>query len=194
MLTRLLPIVLLCFGVSLNALFAQFIPSAGLHGYLDQRVVGSEVGAPDFELEGRSGWHVGADFRVGKKVLYVQPGVHYYSTNTHVTDLQEVGLPRDLGEQNHTALKIPLQAGLRLGLNGTAALHLQGGPVVTASIKEKLVTDLGGQRDLTMGMQAGAAIDLLRINVHARYEWGLTDAWETGGTADVLSVGVGLVF
>ena len=176
-------------------LSAQFIPNAGLHGYLNDRVVATEINGDQLQLEGRSGWHVGPDFRIGKKVLYVQPGVHYYSTNTRVTDLREVGLPRDLGSQNHVALKIPLQAGLRLGLNGTAAVHLQGGPVATTSIKEKLVSDLGGQRDLTIGMQAGAAVDLLRFNLYARYEWGLTDAWEsTPGTADVLSVGVGLVF
>lgn len=178
-----------------SMLTAQFIPSVGLHGYLNERVDVINVAPADFELIGRSGWHAGADFRIGKKILYMQPGVHYYSTNSEVVDLREIGVPQNLGEQNHVALKIPLQAGLRLGLNGTAAIHLQGGPVATASIKEKLVTDLGGQRNLSFGMMSGVAVDFLRFNVHARYEWGLTQAWENqAGTADVLSVGLGIVF
>lgn len=183
-------------GFASSALHAQFIPSAGVHGYLSERVTASDLGGEaSLELTGRSGWHVGADVRIGKKALYVQPGIHYYSTNSRVTDLQAIGLPRDLGAQNHRALKVPLNVGLRIGLNGTAAVHFQGGPVATASLQEKLVADLGGQRDLTLGAQAGLAVDLLRFNVHARYEWGLTDAWEyTAGSADVLSVGVGVVF
>ena len=186
----------LALGVGLATATAQFIPSAGLHGYLTERVdaLGTD-GLADIALEGRSGWHAGADLRLGKKALYVQPGLHYYSTKSRVTDLREVGLPRDLGEQSHTALKIPLQTGLRLGLNGTAALHLQGGPVVTAAIRDRLVSDLGGQRDLALGIQAGVAVDLLRFNLHARYEWGLSPAFETSADeVDVLSVGLGLVF
>ena len=183
-----------CFGVSLSTATAQLIPSAGLHGYLSDRVDFANVNQ-DVVLEGRDGWHAGLDLRVGKKALYVQPGVHYYHTNSTVTDLREVGVPQNLGDQKHTALKIPMQVGLRLGLNGTAAIHLQGGPVATAAIKDRLVTDLGGQRDLAFGMMSGVAVDLLRFNVHARYEWGLTQAFEAQpGGVDVVSVGVGLVF
>jgi len=190
----LFSLIALCFFMT-TLLSAQFIPSVGLHGYLNERVDAVNVAPADIVLEGRSGWHAGADVRIGKKVLYIQPGLHYYNTNTEVTDLREVGVPQNLGEQKHVALKMPLQAGLRIGLNGTAAIHLQGGPVATASIKEKLVSDLGGQRNLSFGMMSGVAVDFLRFNVHARYEWGLTQAWENqSGTADVLSVGLGIVF
>ena len=185
---------LLCASAPLTEAAAQLIPSAGLHGYLTEPVDFSEVDA-DIRLEGRSGWHVGADLRVGKKALYVQPGVHYYATRTEVVDLRDVGLPSQLGEQRHTAIKVPLQAGLRLGLNGTAAVHLQGGPVVTGVVGERLASDLGGHRDLTFGLMSGVAVDLLRFNAHVRYEWGQTQAFEAQpGKVDVLSVGVGLVF
>jgi hypothetical protein len=178
-----------------SMLSAQLIPSVGLHGYLNERVDAINVAPADIELEGRSGWHAGADLRIGKKILYIQSGLHYYNTNSRVVDLRDVNLPQDLGKQNHVSLKIPLQAGLRLGLNGTAAIHLQGGPVATASIKEKLVSDLGGQRNLAFGVMSGVAVDFLRFNVHARYEWGLTQAFENqAGSADVLSVGLGIVF
>ena len=187
-------LAVICF-LATSTLSAQFIPSVGLHGYLNERVDAINVAPADIELEGRSGWHVGADFRIGKKILYIQPGLHYYNTSSRITDLREVGIPQDLGKQNHVSLKIPVQAGLRLGLNGTAAIHLQGGPVATASVKEKLVNDLGGQRNLAFGVMSGVAVDFLRFNVHARYEWGLTRAWENqSGTADVLSVGLGIVF
>ena len=182
-------------ALTISAVSAQFIPSVGLHGYLNDRIDAINVAPSDLILEGRSGWHAGADVRIGKKVLYLQPGVHYYSTNSEVIDLREIGVPQNLGKQNHVALKIPVQAGIRIGLNGTAAVHLQGGPVATASIKDKLVADLGGQRNLAIGMMSGVAVDLLRFNAHVRYEWGLTQAWENQpGTADVLSVGIGLVF
>ncbi len=182
----------LCFVVLAQA---QLIPSIGLHGYLNERVDAINGEVADISLQGRHGWHAGADFRISKKVLYIQPGLHYYNTSSEVVDLREINLPQKLGKQQHVSLKVPLQAGLRIGLNGTAALHLQGGPVATASIREKLVDDLGGQRDLSFGLVSGLSLDLLRFNVHARYEWGLTQAWEnSAGTADVLSVGLGIVF
>lgn len=186
--------LLLLAGAPFADASAQFIPSAGLHGYLTESVDFANVDR-DVQLEGRAGWHVGADVRIGKKALYVQPGVHYYATKTEVVDLRDVGLPSQLGEQRHTALKVPLQAGLRIGLNGTAAVHLQGGPVVTGIVGERLVSDLGGHRDLSFGLMSGVAVDLLRFNAHVRYEWGQTQAFEAQpGKVDVLSVGVGLVF
>lgn len=186
-----------CFGVSLLGLpaaTAQIIPSAGLHGYLTDRIDLAETGGQELELYGRSGWHAGLDFRLGKKALYAQPGVHYYKTNTEVSNLREVGVPTQLLNQRHTAVKVPLMAGLRLGRNGTAAVHLHGGPVATFALSDRLAYDLGGQRELTVGAQAGVAVDLLRVNVYARYEWGLTPAFnDAAATADVLTVGVGLV-
>ena len=175
---------------------AQFIPSAGLHGYLTERVdLSGDVPVDQIALEGRSGFHVGFDVRTSKKMLYLQPGLHYYRTKTEVSDLREIGVPSDFGEQRHSSLKIPALAGLRLGVNKLAAVHLQGGPVATVRLKERLTSDLGGMRDLSFGMAAGVAVDLLSFNLHARYEWGLTPAFEhQPGGADVLTVGVGLAF
>ena len=175
---------------------AQFIPSVGLHGYLTERVdFRGDVPLDAVQLDGRSGFHVGFDVRTSKKALYLQPGLHYYRTKTEVVDLREVGIPSNFGEQRHSSLKIPALAGLRLGVNKLAAVHLQGGPVATVRLKERLASDLGGMRDLSFGMAAGVAVDVLSFNVHARYEWGLTPAFEsqTSG-ADVLTVGVGLAF
>lgn len=175
---------------------AQFIPSVGLHGYLTDRVdFDGDVPVDDIQLEGRSGFHVGFDVRTSKKMLYLQPGLHYYRTKTEVVDLREVGVPSDFGEQRHSSLKIPALAGLRLGVNKLAAVHLQGGPVATVRLKERLASDLGGMRDLSFGMAAGVAVDLLSFNLHARYEWGLTPAFEAQDIgADVLTVGLGLTF
>lgn len=175
---------------------AQFIPSVGVHGYLNDRVeFKGDVPIDDIRLDGRSGFHVGFDVRTSKKMLYLQPGIHYYRTKTEVSNLREVGVPSGFGEQRHSSLKIPALAGLRLGVNKLAAVHLQGGPVATVRLREQLVDDLGGMRDLSFGMAAGIAVDLLSFNVHARYEWGLTPAFEaqTEG-ADVLTVGLGLTF
>ena len=191
----LLALTLLCLTVATNA-SAQFIPSVGLHGYLDERVdFNGDVPLEDIRLEGRSGFHVGFDVRTSKKMLYLQPGLHYYRTKTEVVNLREVGVPSSFGEQRHSALKIPALAGLRLGVNKLAAVHLQGGPVATVRLKEKLANDLGGMRDLSFGMAAGVAVDLLSFNLHARYEWGLTPAFESQDRGvDVLTVGVGLAF
>ena len=184
------------FLLSASRVQAQFIPSVGLHGYLNESVdFGAETPVDQIELEGRSGFHVGFDVRTSKKMLYLQPGLHYYRTKTDVVNLREVGVPSDFGEQRHAALKIPALAGLRLGVNKLAAVHLQGGPIATVRLKERLTSDLGGMRDLSFGMAAGVAVDLLSFNVHARYEWGLTPAFEhQAGNADVLMVGVGLAF
>ena len=190
-----LALTLLCLAVAQRA-SAQFIPSVGLHGYLTERVdFDGDVPVEEVRLDGRSGFHVGFDVRTSKKMLYLQPGLHYYRTKTDVVNLREVGVPSDFGEQRHSSLKIPALAGLRLGVNKLAAVHLQAGPVATVRLRERLVNDLGGMRDLSFGMSAGVAVDLLSFNVHARYEWGLTPAFEAqdSGT-DVLLVGVGLAF
>ena len=190
-----LALTLLCLAVVQRA-GAQFIPSVGLHGYLTERVdFNGDAPLDDVQLDGRSGFHVGFDVRTSKKMLYLQPGLHYYRTKTDVVNLREVGVPSGFGEQRHSSLKIPALAGLRLGVNKLAAVHLQAGPVATVRLKERLVNDLGGMRDLSFGMSAGVAVDLLSFNVHARYEWGLTPAFEAQDTgADVLLVGVGLAF
>ena len=75
-----LALTLLCLTVATRA-SAQFIPSVGLHGYLTERV--SFNADTDFDavrLDGRSGFHVGFDVRTSKKMLYLQPGLHYYRT------------------------------------------------------------------------------------------------------------------
>ncbi len=180
---------------SLTAAQAQFIPSVGAHGYLTERVDFSQQPNADVQLEGRSGYHFGFDVRTSKKMLYLQPGLHYYRTKTEVSNLRDTGIPSGFSEQHHTSLKIPAMGGLRLGINKLAALHLQAGPVATVRLKEKLTDDLGGMRDLTFGVATGAAVDLLSFNVYARYEFGLTQAFEAqAGKADVFSVGVGFVF
>ncbi len=187
----------LAFGVAcaLPAATAQFIPSAGVHGYLTERVDFSQQPNADVELKGRSGYHFGFDVRTSKKMLYLQPGLHYYRTKTEVVDLRDVGVPGGFSEQHHTSLKIPALAGLRLGVNKLAAVHLQAGPVATVQLKEKLTDDLGGMRDLTFGVATGVAVDLLSFHAFARYEFGLTQAFEAqSGKADVFSVGVGFVF
>ena len=186
---------LLLVGFGVSRVHAQFIPSAGLHGYLTERVDFSSQPNSNVELEGRSGYHIGFDVRTSKKMLYLQPGLHYYRTKTDIVDLRDVGVPTRSGEQHHTSLKIPALAGLRLGVNKLAAVHLQAGPVATVRLRERLIDDLGGMRDLTFGVATGAAVDLLHFNVYARYEFGLTQAFENqAGQADVLSVGLGFTF
>ena len=175
---------------------AQVIPAVGLHSYLTDRVdftQGTDLDA--YQLRGRGGWHAGLDVRTSKKMLYLQPGVHYYSTDIEVADLRETGLPERVTTERHTALKIPALAGLRLGINKLASVHLQGGPVATVSLRQDLTDDLGGMKPLALGLAAGAAVDLLHFNVAVRYEWGQTQAFASqAGRADVLSVGLGFVF
>lgn len=185
---------LLC-TLGLGTASAQvIIPNVGLHGYLTERVALADVNA-DTEIRGRSGYQFGLDYRTSKKLLYLQPGVHYYSTKTRVVDLREVGLSRERADQRHTMLKVPVLAGVRIGLNGVAAVHLQGGPVLTASLNEELTDDLGGQSNFAFGMGTGVAVDLLKFHALVRYEFGMTQAFKNQpGNADVLSVGIGLVF
>ena len=178
-------------------LHAQFVPSVGIHGYLNERLDLSSLGAEyaDLTLEGRRGWNAGFDVRLRKKMLYVQPGLHYYSTTTTLTDLRQVDLPQRTHDERHTSVKLPIQAGLRLGLNGTAAVHLQGGPVATVGLQENRTLDLGGQRNLAVGVMGGVSVDLLRLHAHVRYERGLSPAFAyTDGGSDVVSVGFGVVF
>ena len=188
-------LLLVCLALGFTVLAkAQIIPSVGLHGYLTERVDFANVDR-DVELEGRSGWNAGLDVRLGKKMLYMQPGLHYFSTTTRVTDLRDVGLPRQREEQRHTSLKAPILLGLRLGLNGTAAIHLQGGPVITGAIGEELSSDLGGMKPMALGLASGVSVDFLRFNASLRYEWGQTQAFQhQPGNVDVLSLGLGIVF
>ena len=175
---------------------AQVIPSVGLHSYLTERVdFGQGTNINDYELQGRSGWHAGVDVRTSKKMLYLQPGLHYYSTNIQVNELRDTGIPQRTSTERHTALKVPVLAGLRIGVNKLASVHLQGGPVATVSLRQDLTNDLGGMKNLAFGLVGGAAVDLLHFNVSLRYEWGQTQAFaRQAGNADVLSLGLGFTF
>jgi hypothetical protein len=155
----------------------------------------------DITAESRVGWSAGLDFRVGEKILYFNPGLHFYSNTARL--IKGVESPDDVDFETETTIqtvKMPLNLGLRLtGDNGLLGLRLRGGitPSYVVSVTEK--QDFTFSKDdlnaFTWGANVGAGLDVLFFTLDVTYEVGMTDYFkEVEGRNNVLSLNLGIKF
>lgn len=155
----------------------------------------------DIMTEARAGWNAGLDFRIGHGLLYLNPGLHYYSYTAKLIkqpELPEGALLKD--ETRINSIKIPLNIGLNLtGEGGLLGIHAKGGITSTfvTSITEKpsFQLDKDDLNALTWGLNVGIGVDVLFLTADITYETGMTDFFkDSEGKNNVLSFSVGLVF
>lgn len=155
----------------------------------------------DIRAESRVGWNAGLDLRVGEKVVYFNPGLHYYSNTARL--IKGVESPDDVNFEEETTIqsvKMPLNLGLRLtGDNGLLGLRLRGGvtPSYVVNVTEK--QDFAFSKDdlnaFTWGANVGAGLDVLFFTLDVTYEIGMTDYFkDVEGRNNILSLNLGLKF
>ena len=190
--------------VNLSTLSAQvkFTPRVGVNASaLDAKL--SDINA---EAKARAGWNAGIDLRLGEGIIFLNPGVHYYSYTTRlIEDLDQPGTIDLSAENTIQSLRAPINLGLRLtGDNGILGLYVKGGVtpayVLGMTEKEKPVLSLFTYQleDLnrfTWGGNAGIGIDFLFLTAELNYEIGLTDFFNnTEGRNNMLTFSAGLKF
>lgn len=155
----------------------------------------------DFDAEARTGWNAGIDVRVGDGILFLNPGLQYYSyTARLMSDINQDTRVDFTEETTIQSIKVPLNIGLRVtGDNGIIGLHIKGGIVPTYVMSVKETTNFDFDKDqlnnLTWGANVGVGIDFLFLTADLTYEKGLTDYFkDVEGKNNVLSLSVGLKF
>ena len=119
---------------------------------------------------GNIGYHAGIYTKLSLLVVEIQPELLFtrISGSFESTDLSGKTFTNDVGINR---LDIPV-----LGIMRVGPLRLGGGPVFSyqiGSINSVLEDGLGSS---TWGLQLLAGVEILKIQVDARYEFGLSDA------------------
>lgn len=128
------------------------------------------------------GYQAGVFARFGGK-LYLQPELYLGTKGNEYTGIQTNGSITDVkGEIKFTTLDVPLLLGTKIGTN-KLNLRFMGGPIISFILDEdnslgaayNQVSDFGNYKNQTLGLQAGAGIDLGNLTFDARYEAGLSN-------------------
>ena len=189
-----LAFALLCFS-QLAVAQVKVSPKVGLN------VSGVDAKLTDFDAEARAGWNAGMDLRVGKGLLFLAPGVHYYNYTARLMENLDENSRIDFTEETTIqSINVPLNIGLRVtGDNGLLGLHVRGGVVPTYVMSVKAVDNFNFSVDqlqrITWGANVGAGLDLLFFTADVTYERGLTDFFaDAEGKNNVLTFSLGLKF
>lgn len=156
----------------------------------------------DIRAEARVGWNAGVDIRLGgDRMIFLQPGLHYYSFSADL--MKDIDQDTDLNLSEQTTIqqvKIPINVGWNLtGDGGLLGVHVLGGitPTFVSGIKDRPNFDLS-KDDLnafTLGANVGVGVDILFLTAHVGYEIGLNDFFkEAEGKNNILTLSVGLKF
>lgn len=185
-------LIAFCFLLSMPLIsFAQFTvaPKVGVNYlWVGDRPDGIDRSTAD------KGWQAGVDVRLGKK-FYFQPGIHYVSTGSTITSLEDI---KDIKTGKASYMKIPANIGFKLIDTWLVKLRVHGGGTANKllNVKENGGLAKSDFNTWNYGANVGAGIDILIFSLDANYEWGLTDlyAQQAGSTPTMFSVSVGMKF
>jgi hypothetical protein len=175
-------ILLSClFSLTSIAVFAQ-LPSfdLGLKGGLNFSKLNNKDDLTDHE--NITGYQVGIWSRLGGAGVYVQPEL-YLGSKGNVFKQATGGAE---GEVKFTTLDLPILLGSKIGPS-KFNVHFMAGPVISFIVNEETtfdsgftsVTDYNNYKNQTLGLQAGAGLDIGGITLDLRYEAGLSNVSES---------------
>lgn len=155
----------------------------------------------DIDAEARAGWNAGFDLRMGKGLVFLSPGLHYYSVTARL--FKEIDSPDDVDLSEETtiqSIRVPVNVGVRLtGSGGLLNLHAKGGivPAYVINVKERpsFNLDMEDLNRLTWGANVGLGLDVLFFTVDLNYEIGLSKFFkDSEGKNNMLTASVGIKF
>ncbi|HMQ46674.1 MAG TPA: porin family protein [Saprospiraceae bacterium] len=173
----------------------KVLPKVGLN------FSGVDAKLQDLRAEARVGWNAGLDFRIGDGVLFLNPGLHYYSYTARL--IQDVSDNNPVKFQEETTIqnmKLPVNLGIHItGDDGLLGLHIKGGivPTYVIGVDEKagFSFDKNDLNTFTLGANVGAGVDILFLTVDANYEIGLNNFFaDAEGKNNMFTLSVGLKF
>lgn len=156
----------------LQAQFGRVAPKAGVaFSHLDNIVDG------DFSIQGKSGFIIGADWRIEKNRFFFQPGLHLQHVNTRLADPIS-SLPQNI-ESRITSVKLPVTAGWYVnGRRRLWVLHARAGLSPELILGTKAIDELNYSKDLFNTLQLngiiGLGVDIAIFTIDLSHEVGFT--------------------
>lgn len=149
--------------VSVNA---QFGVKAGLTFDADGGVFKALSDAYQKDGKGKVGYHVGIFKKINLPMIFIQPEVQYVNYEVEYTESNS-----NTFKTNYKRIDVPVSVGTNLFL-GLAQVQI--GSVLSYYFEDDIkmddVSDIK-QDDFSIGMQLGAAINLKKLVVSARYDF-----------------------
>lgn len=166
-------ILMLTSGLStMHAQFGRVAPKAGIaFSHLDN-VIKDNV-----SIVGKSGFIIGADWRIEKRRFFYQPGLHVQHFNTRLRD--PLSSSTEEWKSRITSVKLPLTAGWYVnGRRRLVVVHARAGLSPELLLGTKAVDDLGYSNDLFNTFQLngvlGLGVDLAILTIDLSHEVGFT--------------------
>lgn len=172
---------------------------AGLVYNTDKGVFKTIGSMQESEGKGAMGFQGGLMMRIKAAGFYVQPEVLYTSFKYEDENSD--------GELQKSRIDIPVNVGKTFGLG---LVQIQTGPVFSINAKDKLkgFGDFSSKDkdDLSLGWQIGTGLNIKKLNIDLRYEFGLgkttskfieentNTAFETENRTNMLNLSVGYFF
>jgi len=186
---------LLTLSVGILSAQVKVNPKIGVNAY--------DISAEDgnYEVNGKTGFHAGLDFRFGDKI-YFQPGAHYYALRADFGEdgLIEEFLTDDIALQT---IRVPVLIGTSIINADAFALraHIGGVGLFPLNVNDNsfLITK-SDYKSVNLGAVVGAGLDLGKVTLDVNYDFGLTDNFnddaviDFNGKGNVLSVSLGYLF
>lgn len=145
-----------------------------------------ETDIRDLTAEARVGWNLGLDLRMGRGMVFFNPGIHYYSFAADLTP--NITSQTNFDVRNQTTIqniKVPVNIGINLtGTGGLMNIWIKGGGSANffGGVKQvdgsSLVTDDFSK--VNFGLNLGVGVDVLLFTIDATYELGQTNFFAEG--------------
>jgi len=178
---------------NLQAQFGRLAPKAGIaFSHLDN-VIGEQ-----FSIKGKSGFIMGADWRIEKNRFFYQPGLHLQHVNTLLQHPLTPNSPEM--ESRITSLKLPLTAGWYVnGRRRLWVLHARAGLSPELILGTKSVEELDYNKDMFNTFQLngvfGLGVDLAILTIDLSHEVGFTSMLQDNNLYNRVTVlTFGLIF
>ncbi len=149
-----------------------------------------------FDSDNKGGYYGGIWARVGGAGIHLQPELYLSGKNSNLVTVT--------GQENtvkFTSLDLPILVGTKFGAAGIG-LRLNTGPVFTFMLNEDqefasaASSAFNGKfKDATLAWQAGVGVDIGKLNIDGRYEYGLSEINSAAGypttKLNLFTIGVG---
>ncbi|RYF98506.1 MAG: PorT family protein [Chitinophagaceae bacterium] len=149
-----------------------------------------------FDSDNKGGYFGGIWARVGGAGIFLQPELYLSGKNSNL-----VTVSGQANSVKFTSLDLPVLVGTKIGAAGFG-LRLNTGPVFTFMLNEDQKFDSaassafkGEFKDATLAWQVGLGVDLGKLNIDGRYEYGLSEINSAAGypttKLNLFTLGVG---
>jgi hypothetical protein len=135
----------------------------------------------DRELEGKSGWQVGLDFKFGDQ-FYFAPGAHYFQSTTRIEQVGNIDVTGNDVEFNIKGIRVPAVVGVDLIEGKRLGLRAYTGPNISFILdndEDAFDTSDALYNDFIFGYNLGVGLDIGIITVDLEHEWGLSNAFDS---------------